>query len=123
MEIDRLTSNPDIIAVATLDDDKTIPIIWRHRELDAVDKPSPSWELVMSSALTMFQKVRETVGCGEGYIRVIVGCHTVLVQREQGTSYAVVIVTGHAVAKSLHRTIKRCAKPPTRREAKPCSNL
>lgn len=106
MEIERLTKNPDIIAVATRADDTAIPIVWRD------GLPMSSWELVMSSALTMYQRVRETVGHDGGYIRVIVGMYTVLVQREYGTSYAVVIKTGHDVAKSLHRTIRRCAKPP-----------
>jgi hypothetical protein len=110
MEIERLTHNEHIIAVATLDDGATTPVIWRHTRLG--QPSSESWELVLSSALHMFTRVREMDGAANTpYVRVIVADKTVLVQRERGTSYAVVIETGHAVAKSLHRTIKRCAKP------------
>lgn len=118
MEIERLINNADIIAVATLADDSAVPIIWRARRL-VIDGEhrgmgpltEVGWELVLSSALTLYQRVRETVGHDGGYIRVIVGIHTVLVQREHGVSYGVVIETGHAVAKSLHRTVRRCARP------------
>lgn len=115
MEIERLTNNADIIAVATLVDDAVVPIVWRDRRLGPPTEVS--WELVLSSALIMYRRVRETVGHDGGYIRVIVGIYTVLVQRERGVSYGVVIETGHAVAKSLHRTIRRCAKPPRQSEA------
>lgn len=109
MEIERLTNNADIIAVATLADDAAIPVVWRDRRLGP--PTDVSWELVMSSALVMYRRVRETIGHNGGYIRVVVGIHTVLVQREHGVSYAVVVETGHAVAKSLHRMIRKVARP------------
>ena len=112
MEIERLTNNADIIAVATLVDDAVVPIVWRDRRLGP--PPAVSWEIVLTSALIMYRRVRESVGHDGGYIRVIVGIHTVLVQREHGTSYAVVIETGHAIAKSLHRMIRKVARPASK---------
>lgn len=109
MEIERLTNNADIIAVATLADDAVVPIVWRDRRLGP--PTDMSWELVLTSALVMYQLVRESVGHDGGFIRVIVGIHTVLVQREHGVSYGVVIETGHAIAKSLRRMIRKASKP------------
>lgn len=117
MEIERLTNNADIIAVATLADDSVVPVVWRDRRLGP--PPAVNWEIVLTSALIMYRRVHETVGHDGGCIRVIVGIHTVLVQQELGVAYGVVIETGHAVAKSLHRTIRRCAKPPSPGEVNP----
>ncbi len=119
MEIERLTNNADIIAVATLADDSVVPVVWRDRRLGP--PPAVNWEIVLTSALIMYRRVHETVRRDGGFIRVIVGIHTVLVQREHGVSYGVVIETGHAIAKSLRRMIRRCAKPPRRTKVNPWS--
>lgn len=46
---------------------------------------------------------------GEHSLRVSVGQHAILVQRERNHTVAVVIPAGHAVAKSLRRLIRRLA--------------
>ena len=43
-------------------------------------------------------------------VRLVVGEHTIVVQRELGQIVAVVLPTGHAVAKSLRRMIRRMAR-------------
>lgn len=44
-------------------------------------------------------------------MRVVVGTYTIVVQREHGYIIAACITTGHDIAKSLHRMIRRAAKP------------
>ena len=51
----------------------------------------------------------------DGSIRVLAGAHTVVVQREHGEIAAVVYETGDAVAKSIHRMIRRAARPEGRK--------
>lgn len=58
---------------------------------------------------------------GEATLRVSVGQHAMVVQRERDHAVAVVIPAGHAVAKSLRRLIRRLAarergapRPPAR---------
>ncbi len=46
----------------------------------------------------------------EPTVRLVVGEHTIVVQRELGQIVAVVLPTGHAVAKSLRRMIRRMAR-------------
>lgn len=58
MEIERLTNNADIIAVATLADDSVVPVVWRDRRLGP--PPAVSWEIVVTSALIMYRRVRRT---------------------------------------------------------------
>ena len=55
----------------------------------------------------------------EDTIRLVIGQHTVIIQKEHGQTVAVVLPTGHAIAKSLRRMIRRLAKkervtPPAR---------
>ena len=47
---------------------------------------------------------------GETSIRLVVGEHTMVVQHELKETVAVVIPTGHAIAKSLRRMIRRMAR-------------
>ncbi len=49
---------------------------------------------------------------GEPSIRLVVGKHTLVIQRENAEVVGVVIPTGHAIAKSLRRMIRRMAKKP-----------
>ncbi len=63
-----------------------------------------SWKDVLEGALDLFGRT------DEASIRLVVGKHTVVVQREAGEVVAVVLPTGHAIAKSLRRMIRRMAK-------------
>jgi hypothetical protein len=63
-----------------------------------------SWKAVLDGALDLFGKTEESS------IRLVVGKHTVVVQREAAETVAVVLPTGHAIAKSLRRMIRRMAK-------------
>ena len=65
---------------------------------------SESWKAVLEGALDLFAKTEESS------IRLVVGKHTVVVQREAAETVAVVLPTGHAIAKSLRRMIRRMAK-------------
>ncbi len=63
-----------------------------------------SWHLVLEGALDLFQRTNEKS------IRLVVGKHTIVVQKEGEETVAVVLPTGHAIAKSLRRMIRRMAK-------------
>lgn len=63
-----------------------------------------SWHELLSGSIRLFQMTSESS------IRLVVGNHTVVVQRESEETVAVVLPTGHAIAKSLRRMIRRMAK-------------
>lgn len=63
-----------------------------------------AWSPVLEGALALFAKT------GEPSIRLVVGKHTIVVQKENDEAVAVVLPTGHAIAKSLRRMIRRMAK-------------
>ncbi len=63
-----------------------------------------SWREVLNHALGLFAI------SGQSTIRVVVGQHTVVVQKEGDEIAAVVLPTGHPIAKSLRRMIRRMAK-------------
>ncbi|TPV93861.1 MAG: hypothetical protein B7733_18290 [Myxococcales bacterium FL481] len=65
---------------------------------------SQSWHELLSGSIHLFQMTAESS------IRLVVGSHTVVVQRENEETVAVVLPTGHAIAKSLRRMIRRMAK-------------
>lgn len=72
-----------------------------------------SWKAVLDGALSLLEKT------GEPTIRMVVGKHTVVVQTEREETVAVVLPTGHAIAKSLRRMIRRMSRkvrPPLRPE-------
>ncbi len=72
-----------------------------------------SWEGVLDGALSLLGKT------GEPTIRMVIGKHTVVVQTEREETVAVVLPTGHAIAKSLRRMIRRMSRkvrPPLRPE-------
>ncbi len=62
------------------------------------------WHRVLDGALDLFRRTDEKS------IRLVVGKHTIVVQREGEETVAVVLPTGHAIAKSLRRMIRRMAR-------------
>ena len=63
-----------------------------------------TWSPVLDAALGLFEKTDEDT------IRLVIGQHTIIVQKEHGQTVAVVLPTGHAIAKSLRRMIRRLSK-------------
>ncbi|PRP97566.1 hypothetical protein ENSA5_32590 [Enhygromyxa salina] len=63
-----------------------------------------AWYPVLDGALDLFHRT------GEKSIRLVVGKHTIVVQKENEETVAVVLPTGHAIAKSLRRMIRRMAR-------------
>ncbi len=63
-----------------------------------------SWAPVLDASLSLFDKTDEDT------IRLVIGQHTIIVQKEHGQTVAVVLPTGHAIAKSLRRMIRRLSK-------------
>lgn len=78
----------------------------------AVDSPSQnrdfrgedSWRPILDSALNLLEKT------GESTIRLVIGKHTVVLQTENDETVAVVLPTGHSIAKSLRRMVRRMAR-------------
>ena len=62
------------------------------------------WHRVLDGALDLFRRTDEKS------IRLVVGKHTIVVQQETDETVAVVLPTGHAIAKSLRRMIRRMAR-------------
>jgi intracellular sulfur oxidation DsrE/DsrF family protein len=62
------------------------------------------WTAVLDAALNLLGKTEEPT------IRLVVGKHTVVVQTEKDETVAVVLPTGHAIAKSLRRMIRRMSR-------------
>ncbi len=63
-----------------------------------------TWNPVLEGAISLLGLT------GESTIRLVIGKHTMVVQKELGETVAVVLPTGHAIAKSLRRMIRRMAK-------------
>ena len=62
------------------------------------------WRPVLDGAISLLEMT------GETSIRLVIGEHTMVVQHELKETVAVVIPTGHAIAKSLRRMIRRMAR-------------
>jgi len=62
------------------------------------------WRPVLDGAVKLLQMTDETS------IRLVIGEHTMVVQHELKETVAVIIPTGHAIAKSLRRMIRRMAR-------------
>jgi hypothetical protein len=62
------------------------------------------WSPILDAAIGLFGKTEEDT------IRLVIGAHTVILQKEHGQTVAVVLPTGHAIAKSLRRMIRRLSK-------------
>ncbi len=65
-----------------------------------------SWSDILDAALSLLDKT------GEQTIRLVVGKHTIVLQTENEETVAVVLPTGHAIAKSLRRMIRRMSRKP-----------
>jgi hypothetical protein len=91
--IEHLAAAPGVVAV-------TIDSPNHPRGFRGVD----SWSPVLDASLQLFGQT------GEDTIRLVIGQHTVIIQKEHGDTVAVVLPTGHAIAKSLRRMIRRLAK-------------
>jgi hypothetical protein len=91
--IEHLATAPGIEAVVVDTGD---------REFRGEDRLRP----VLVAALELFAVA------GESSVRLVVGEHTLVVQRERDEVVAVALPTGHAIAKSLRRMIRRMAKRP-----------
>ena len=63
-----------------------------------------SWQATLGAALDVFALTEDSS------VRIVVGKHTVVVQRERHETVAVALPTGHPMAKSLRRMIRRMAK-------------
>ena len=77
-----------------------------------------SWHPVLQGALGLLGLTNEKT------IRLVVGKHTVVVQTEGDETVAVALPTGHAIAKSLRRMMRRMAKKdrgPLREVTRPVS--
>jgi len=65
-----------------------------------------SWAPVLDASLSLLEKT------GEKTIRLVVGKHTIVMQVEGDETVGVVLPTGHAIAKSLRRMIRRMSRKP-----------
>ena len=65
-----------------------------------------SWTQILDASLSLLEKT------GEKTIRLVVGKHTVVMQVEGDETVGVVLPTGHAIAKSLRRMIRRMSRKP-----------
>lgn len=65
-----------------------------------------SWAPVLDASLSLLEKT------GEKTIRLVVGKHTIVMQVEGEETVGVVLPTGHAIAKSLRRMIRRMSRKP-----------
>jgi hypothetical protein len=64
------------------------------------------WAPILDASLSLLEKT------GEKTIRLVVGKHTVVMQVEGDETVGVVLPTGHAIAKSLRRMIRRMSRKP-----------
>ncbi|MGB1015881.1 MAG: hypothetical protein ACPG4T_17220 [Nannocystaceae bacterium] len=92
--IDHLAAAKGIVSLAVLAQETT-----QHRG-DA------HWHPILDASLNLLSLT------GEPSIRLVVGKHTLVIQRENAEVVGVAIPTGHAIAKSLRRMIRRMAKKP-----------
>ena len=104
--IEHLSAAQGIVAVAV--DSATKPREFRGDN---------NWNAILGSAVGLFQKTDEVS------IRLVIGQHTVVVQRENEETVAVVLPTGHAIAKSLRRMIRRMSKKDRGPLNRPASGL
>ncbi len=101
MKIEILTSHKDILGVASMKDGDP-------REVNTSWSPQLAATMIptIETSLRLLNLIKE-----ENFLRVVVGTYTIVVQREHGYIIAACITTGHDIAKSLHRMIRRAAKP------------
>lgn len=76
-----------------------------------------AWNSILEAAHSLLDKT------GEKSIRLVVGKHTVVLQTEGEETVAVVLPTGHAIAKSLRRMIRRMARKPRGPVVRPAAQV
>lgn len=109
MKIEILTMNPNIVAVASLLDRQTEQLrVW---STGATNGRLAFFGPLLAKAIETLQVATEPGMEPLPYLRVVFGDMTIVAQREHGQIIAACIPTGHPVAKSLHRMIRRAAKP------------
>jgi hypothetical protein len=91
--IDHFNATPGVIA--TIVHDSSGPDDFRGDE---------NWREFLRVSQTLLEKSQERT------IRVVVGHHTVVLQTEGVETIGVVLPTGHALAKSLRRMIRRMSR-------------
>jgi hypothetical protein len=91
--IDHLAAAPGIVAVTVADPAGSLE--FRGEE---------SWNPILAAAMGLLKKTDEST------IRLVIGQHTVVLQGEGDETVAVVLPTGHAIAKSLRRMIRRMSR-------------
>ncbi len=91
--IDHLAAAPGIVAVTVADPAGSFEF-----------RGEASWNPILSAAMGLLKKTDEST------IRLVVGQHTVVLQGEGDETVAVVLPTGHAIAKSLRRMIRRMSR-------------
>lgn len=91
--IDHLAAAPGIVAVTVADPAGTFEF-----------RGESSWSPILAAAMGLLKKTDEPT------IRLVVGQHTIVLQGEGDQTVAVVLPTGHAIAKSLRRMIRRMSR-------------
>jgi hypothetical protein len=91
--IDHLATAPGIVAVTVADPAGSLEF-----------RGESSWQAILAAAMGLLKKTDEST------IRLVVGQHTVVLQSEGEETVAVVLPTGHAIAKSLRRMIRRMSR-------------
>lgn len=105
MNIEILTNHKGILAVASLRQGiNTDDLVRSWPTAEPADERLPYFE-ILSGAIHLLLLTKDP------FIRMVVGGQTIIVQRESTYIIAACIDTGHDVAKSLHRMIRRAAKP------------
>jgi hypothetical protein len=100
---DTITKHPSILA----------SVLARADGEELVIAGSEAWHPLLRAALPLMART------SAGFVRIVAGDNTIIVQRELDSLLGVVIVTGDPVAKSLHRMIRRVLVPPGKRGPKP----
>lgn len=91
--IDHLAAAPGIVAVTVADPAGSFEF-----------RGEQSWSPILAAAMGLLKKTDEPT------IRLVVGQHTIVLQGEGDQTVAVVLPTGHAIAKSLRRMIRRMSR-------------
>jgi len=91
--IEHLSASPGVEAVIVDSPNK-----------DATYRGDAHWRAVLDASMALLAKTDEKS------IRLVVGKHTIVLQTEGDDTVGVVLPTGHAIAKSLRRMIRRMSK-------------
>ena len=95
-------------------------VLVRSQSSDGNFRGEERWNPILGQALDLFAI------CAQPSMRLVVGSHTIVVQKENAETAAVALATGHPIAKSLRRMIRRMSRkvrPPIEhaRQASPFS--